>query len=190
MWQSNAMLSSARERSFAIKCPCTKNYFQKKYADFIYDSCTQTEKSINQCLKIWSWNSHQYSNAQTEFIRFINQPGGASVKTILHYIQLAYGSSGPKFQKFKYENPEKNLQKYGRDQPPIYNLTKITAKTQLFAGFSDSISTLKDVLHLHTSLPNSKLVVVKDPEWNHVDFSYSPKVKEMIFDPIIRDLRP
>ena len=171
--------------TFLLKLTGLKELMSKKYADWVYESCTQTEDTLNQCLKMWSWNG--YENPQTEFIRMINQPGGASVQTILHYFQLSYGS-GTKFQKFNYGSPAINVQKYGQIQPPAYNLSRISAQTELFAGFSDTICVLQDVQKLVQILPNAKLRVIKDPEWNHYDFAYSSKVNEMVFDPLSRDM--
>ena len=171
--------------TFLLKLTGLNELMSKNYADWIYESCTQTEDTLYQCLKFWAWNGFELP--QSEFFKMINQPGGVSVKTLLHYIQLSYGS-GTKFQKFDYGNPEINVQKYGQIQPPSYNLSRISAQTELFAGFSDTISALKDVHTLVEILPKAKLHVVKDPEWNHYDFAYSTNVNEMVFDPLIHDM--
>lgn len=176
--------------TFLLKLTGLNELMSKNYADWVYESCIQTEDKLYQCLKFWSVGNgfrNDFEIRQTEFFKMINQPGGVSVKTLLHYIQLSYGS-GTKFQNFDYGSPEINVQKYGQIQPPSYNLSRISAQTELFAGFSDTISALQDVQTLVEILPKAKLHVVKDPEWNHYDFAYSTKVNEMVFDPIIRHM--
>ena len=107
------------------------------------------------------------------------------MQTILHYLQLAYGDGI--FRKFDFGS-DLNLLKYGQVVPPVYNLSKITARTKLYAGEGDMISTISDVRNLHKTLPNSELFVIQDPDWNHADFVYHDKVSENVLDPLINEL--
>ena len=98
---------------------------------------------------------------------------------------IAYGDGI--FRKFDF-GPDLNLVKYGQVAPPMYNISKITAHTNLFAGQGDVISTITDVRNLHNKLPNSELIVIQDRTWNHADFLYHDKVNENVLDPLMNKL--
>ena len=50
-------------------------------------------------------------------------PAGASTHTVIHFAQ---GINSGKFQQFDYGKHE-NLNRYGQEDPPEYDLTKVTA---------------------------------------------------------------
>jgi len=58
-------------------------------------------------------------------------PSGSSLKTFIHYAQLI---NGQVFKRFDFGTAEDNLEKYGRDQPPAYDLSGITFSTSIFYG--------------------------------------------------------
>lgn len=60
-------------------------------------------------------------------------PAGTSTHTVIHFLQLM--KSG-KFRQFDF-GKRRNLRKYGSDQPPGYDLSKVTAKVGLFYGQND-----------------------------------------------------
>ena len=57
----------------------------------MYFGCTLCEINFQMCLNSWSLFGVDKRDPQIEFLHMLNQPGGSSVKTILHYIQLIYG---------------------------------------------------------------------------------------------------
>ena len=79
------------------------------------------------------------------------QPAGTSTKTMAHYSQLAIDKDG-EFRKFDYGRKE-NQKKYGKDIPPAYNLSKVTATTAIIAGWYDAIATVDDSMTLVKSWP-------------------------------------
>ena len=47
-----------------------------------------------------------------------------------------------------------NFKHYGQDEPPTYNLSRVTTKTAIFIGEADDLATMPDAQKLATLLPN------------------------------------
>ena len=111
-------------------------------------------------------------------------PSGASVKQFLHYCQLIRSGG---FRQFDYDNEEMNQEAYGRDTPPEYNLTRVTAPINLFHSMDDDTAIPENVIQLQSDLPNVKLrYVVPVPDFGHVDFLYSRYVRKGLNDQLIK----
>ena len=108
----------------------------------MYFGCTVCEFNFQQCINSWSYFGVEKRDPQIEFLHMLLQPGGSSVKTILHYTQLVYGDG--QFRKFDYGS-EINLQKYGSDIPPEYDLSLVKAPTKLYAGLGDTYAHIRDI---------------------------------------------
>lgn len=65
---------------------------------------------------------------------------------MLHWTQ---GANTPSFQMFDYGSDELNVQHYGVNIPPLYNLSKLNIKTALFAGKHDYIGNIFTVDNLY-----------------------------------------
>ncbi|KAK8400725.1 hypothetical protein O3P69_002493 [Scylla paramamosain] len=106
-----------------------------------------------------------------EFLPVIlsHTPAGSSVHTFNHYAQTVMSG---KFQKYDY-GLLGNLNHYGQNTPPLYNLSAVTAPIGLFWGQTDWIAPPQDVARLADELPNVALNhrVDKD-EFNHLDFGW------------------
>lgn len=101
----------------------------------------------------------------------------------LHYLQLIRNGG---FRQFDYESKRMNRKIYGRDSPPEYNLTRVTAPINLFHSIGDDTSVYENVIELESQLPNVKSRhVVQVPDFGHVDFAYSRYVKQALNDKII-----
>ena len=72
-------------------------------------------------------------------------PEGASLKSILHYLQLM---NSPRFSKYDY-GPKENYQKYKSGLPPLYNLTNIDVPVALLYGSNDMLATPKVRLEIN-----------------------------------------
>lgn len=78
-------------------------------------------------------------------------PAGASVHTVNHYAQTVMSGN---FQKYDY-GLIGNMNHYGQNTPPLYNLSSVTAPVGLFWGQTDWLATpqvSQDVLSLFCHL--------------------------------------
>ena len=117
--------------------------FSKQYQDMMFFGCTSCEYTFQQCINSWSFFGVEKRDPQLEFLHMLLQPGGSSVRTILHYIQLVYGDG--QFRKFDYGSSELNQVKYGSDVPPKYDLSLVKAPTKLYAGLGDTYAHIRDI---------------------------------------------
>ncbi|KAK6625798.1 hypothetical protein RUM43_006097 [Polyplax serrata] len=82
-----------------------------------------------------------------------------------------------------------NLRQYGVPYPPDYDLDQITVPTLLYAGQSDNLADLTDVMRLTEKVPSVKrLFVVEESKFGHMDFLISDNVKELLNDYVIADI--
>ncbi|XP_050355918.1 lipase 1-like [Nymphalis io] len=118
---------------------------------------------------------------QTLRVLFGHFPAGTSMHNIVRYSQSIRTSS---FQKFDYGSA-RNLQIYGKKQPPNYNLSAVTVPSVVLYGNNDNLVDPKDIMWLIKQLPNVlEIKKVSDPLWNHFDHSYSQFTKQLIFPTI------
>ena len=85
---------------------------------------------------------------------FYFEPGGTSSKNLLHWVQLFQNKIQTKFDYGK----TKNLQVYGQDTPPAYDLNQFkTYKIKTFLTFSnnDAFSYPEDLNQFVQLLPES-----------------------------------
>uniref|UniRef100_A0A182SY57 Lipase n=1 Tax=Anopheles maculatus TaxID=74869 RepID=A0A182SY57_9DIPT len=116
-----------------------------------------------------------------------HNPSGASSKQLLHFAQL--NLSG-RFQQFDYERKEQNLAHYGREHPPSYNLSAVTAPVIIFYGLNDWMVDPANVVRLADELPNLvSMTAVEDPNFNHLDFVTAKRVRELVYEKILNQLR-
>lgn len=88
----------------------------------------------------FNWNE-VIDNGKRYADKLAHQPAGAGWKNLIHYGQII--QSG-RFQRFDYGKAT-NLKKYGSEQPPEYDLSKIKVKTALFTGDVDILADPEDV---------------------------------------------
>ena len=118
---------------------------------------------------------------------FMDQiPAGASTKTILHFAQLMI--NGGEFLKWDY-GTEMNLQVYGSEIPPKYDLTQVKVPTTMYAGDADSLIGLADVRALSKVLPNDRMHVIDKEDWGHFDFIFSDQRGELVYEDILFNLK-
>ena len=83
-----------------------------------------------------------------------HEPGGTSMKNVMHWIQMIRSK---RFQRFDY-GKQKNLEYYGSEDPPEYDLELIKKNMQdvpmqLYAGTKDFLIHKKDLKKLLKVLP-------------------------------------
>lgn len=109
-------------------------------------------------------------------------PAGTSVHTVVHYAQLVESKVFGMYDWGRLGN----LNHYGQDTPPLYNLSLITPPTALFWGENDYLADPQDVAKLAEELPNLKLNYKVDwPEFSHLDFIWAIHAKELVYDYVL-----
>lgn len=112
--------------------------------------------------------------------------GGASVSQFVHYGQMIiYGD----FSLFDYENAQMNRKMYGRDTPPPYNLTAITAPVNLYYSKNDDTATFENAKELESQLQNLKSsYFIQIEDFDHVDFIMSTSAKDILYNRILHSI--
>ncbi|XP_034825899.1 lipase 1-like [Maniola hyperantus] len=114
---------------------------------------------------------------ETVQVLFGHFPAGTSTHNMARYGQ---SMQSDRFQKFDYG--ARNLEIYGVEQPPSYNLSASTVPFVALYGRNDHLVDTKDVAWLVKQLPNVlEAREVADPLWNHLDVTYSQFNKRLIF---------
>ncbi|XP_054839048.1 lysosomal acid lipase/cholesteryl ester hydrolase-like [Eublepharis macularius] len=106
-------------------------------------------------------------------------PDGGSVKTILHWRQVA--KSGV-FRCFDYGS--ENQAKYNQNFPPSYNLQDMIVPTSVWSGEKDLIADPKDVAILLPQIKN-RIYYHNFSDWNHWDFVLGLNAPQRLYYRII-----
>ncbi|KAI4469876.1 lysosomal acid lipase-related [Holotrichia oblita] len=103
--------------------------------------------------------------------------------------KLSYiGHSQGYFRQYEYQGIE-NVLRYGRLDPPTYDLDKVTAKIALYYSQNDWLAQPQDVRRLRDELPNvvvDHLVIYEG--FNHWDFLFAKDVVELLYNNVIEAL--
>nr|XP_053646072.1 lipase lipl-1-like [Cherax quadricarinatus]XP_053646080.1 lipase lipl-1-like [Cherax quadricarinatus] len=109
-------------------------------------------------------------------------PGGSSVHTVIHYGQIIISDN---FTKYDY-GLIGNLNHYGQANPPLYDLSRITAPVGLFWADNDWLGDPTDVARLAAELPNVVLnYEVELSEFNHLDFVWAIHANEYVYRQVL-----
>ncbi|XP_069194758.1 lipase 3 [Procambarus clarkii] len=109
-------------------------------------------------------------------------PAGTSVHTVNHYAQLILSGN---FSKYDY-GLIGNLNHYGQQEPPLYDLTHITAPVGLFWSDNDWLAVPTGVARVADELPNVVFnYEVALPEWSHLDFAWAIHANEYVYTHIL-----
>ncbi|KOB56528.1 Acidic lipase [Operophtera brumata] len=119
---------------------------------------------------------HQKKNWNLGFIARLlyHVPAGASINTILHYIQLINSSKFHKFNNSASEFPVKD----------------ITLPMVLFSSSEDWLATTPDVLKLYFSIHNPiDHYIIRDKNVSHTDFVWGSEASVLVFSKIVKYLK-
>jgi len=123
---------------------------------------------------------------------FYYEPGGTSIKNILHWIQIFHNQDLAYYDYGK----EKNLKVYNQTKPPSYNMTNFydySIPSFITRSDSDPFSSEKDVdLWLKFINYNQKkdiIQVLNLTNYNHLDYLWSEDAYEDIFKKIINFIK-
>ncbi|CAH1406926.1 unnamed protein product [Nezara viridula] len=157
---------------FLLRLVCNLNLStQKLCSHVIYLTSEQDPQQVNSTL----------IPTVTSFV-----PAGTSLKQLIHYTQLAH--NGGKFTQYDYGKPINKIV-YRQEDPPEYDLSKITTPVVLHHASNDWISDTKDVMTLYKQLPNCSKVLIPLPNFNHMDFMWAIDVWKLVYEPMINILK-
>ncbi|XP_031556032.1 putative lysosomal acid lipase/cholesteryl ester hydrolase [Actinia tenebrosa] len=109
-------------------------------------------------------------------------PAGTSFKNIIHFGQVIYDNQTRRFNYGKWGN----RRHYHQDEPPAYNVSKMTTPTAMFVGQHDSLSVEADVLQLKEEIQKVVTLYQVIPEWNHIDFVLGMDAAKVLYRQIIK----
>ncbi|XP_036329176.1 lipase 3-like isoform X2 [Rhagoletis pomonella] len=111
---------------------------------------------------------------------------GASIKQLRHYFQL---KDSMNFCQYDY-GKERNIERYGSAEPPLYPLEKITAPIALYYAQNDPLSAIADVRTLIAELPNVfKDHMFPDKQWGHVSMLWGDCARNLAHKHMVEILR-
>lgn len=112
-------------------------------------------------------------------------PSGTSFKTINHYGQsLRHG-----FRRYDYGTTG-NIQRYGHEIAPKYNVSNVLVPARLHYGPNDHLTDPRDVIPMCSELPNLlSCDAVADPLWTHLDFVWAKQAPELVYRRVIADIK-
>jgi lysosomal acid lipase/cholesteryl ester hydrolase len=97
-------------------------------------------------------------------------PAGSSTRNLQHWQQGVLVDS---FQKYDFGSEEKNVAHYGQAVPPLYDLSKLSIPTALFAGGHDYLADPKDVQKIVNEAPSDMIVLFDEVEsYAHLDYTW------------------
>lgn len=102
-----------------------------------------------------------------------HEPGGSSVNNALHWVQC-YRQGGV-MRRFNY-GKKKNIQQYGREEPPTYcleHLKELPFTCHLFRGMKDAVMNETDFAHLVGRFHQEKIKSYEVEDYNHLDYVWS-----------------
>ncbi|XP_045483994.1 lipase 3-like [Pieris rapae] len=131
----------------------------------------------------WSESQH---NATLIPVKLAHTPAGSSLRQFAH---LTQNMASKKFRRYDY-GPIQNMLRYGKTQPPEYNLLNI--KNPVFIHYSDGDIRTNDVdiKLLYDSLDTTKeLIRVPDDNFSHIDFMWGKNARSVLYDRVISEIR-
>lgn len=119
---------------------------------------------------------------------FYYEPGGTSIKNILHWVQIYHNQELAFYDYGK----DKNMKIYGQPKPPSYNMSifnDFAVPSLITRSDSDPFSSQKDVdLWLNSAKYQEKQDIIKVIElqrYNHLDYLWSEDAYEDIYKKIV-----
>jgi pimeloyl-ACP methyl ester carboxylesterase len=116
-----------------------------------------------------------------------HEPGGTSVKNMIHWGQLI--SSG-RFQKFDY-GVVGNLEMYNQTTAPLYDISQIDPKLPiaLIYGLEDELADPVDVEAIIKTLPTPPIFVKELSTYSHLDFCWAIDAVTQFYQDVISILK-
>ncbi|BBN15650.1 lysosomal acid lipase/cholesteryl ester hydrolase [Marchantia polymorpha subsp. ruderalis] len=128
-------------------------------------------------------NSYLNSTRRPTYLKYFPQP--TSSYNLNHFGQI---KRSEKFGKYD-RGPKENLERYGQEEPPLYQLAKFPSESfpQLFfTGGIDQLADPSDTKRLLQELPTSGVrEVINLPEYGHGDFVLAQRANIDVYSKIV-----
>jgi len=159
------------------------------FHDFIYSICSKLTSICAAIVdNIVSIVPTHRMKGEKILEAFNYEPGGTSVKNLLQWIQIHKTRQHAYFDYGKV----KNIDVYGTEQPPLYDLTKFsnfTIKSFLTNSDNDGLITPQDTQDFLNLIPQgrrSELITIKNlTNYNHLDYVWSEDASKDIFEDVM-----
>lgn len=150
--------------------------------------CQSNDLSLEICSNIMcivgGCNIEQISEPVVPLVLKLS-PAPASVYQIFHFAQEI--NSG-RFCRYDF-GKKTNLVRYGKSQPPSYELDNVKVPVTLYTAVSDLFVSLEDVEILGSYLVGlEEIVVVPDKKFGHMDFCWGEKARDLVYESILETI--
>ncbi|CAD6186674.1 unnamed protein product [Caenorhabditis auriculariae] len=113
-------------------------------------------------------------------------PAATSLKDLLHWMQLM---DSQKVQKYDY-GAKGNMDQYGQETPPVYDLTKIRTPTFLYWSKDDILADTDDIRDSILAKMNGTIANSTElPHYSHMDFVFGVNAAQDIYMSMIETMR-
>ncbi|RDY03529.1 Triacylglycerol lipase 2, partial [Mucuna pruriens] len=126
-------------------------------------------------------------NSSTVDLFLTNEPQPTSTKNMVHLAQTVRDGV---LRKYNYMRSDYNILHYGKESPPIYNLSNIPHDLPLFMSYGgkDALSDVRDVQNLLDKLKfhdKDKCIVQFIEEYAHADYIMGFNAKDMVYNTVL-----
>ncbi|XP_063913833.1 lipase 1-like [Zophobas morio] len=143
---------------------------------------------INLCVHHFSMAlGDNYDTADKSMLSLLTSksPCGASMKQLIHFYQMIDSGN---FCKYDF-GTRRNLEIYGQETPPLYNLSKVTIPVALYYSSNDWVIDITNMDRLEKTLPNVvKSYKVPLEKFNHGDFLFAKDVVGLLYNSVIDEI--
>ncbi|KAL0273383.1 UNVERIFIED_CONTAM: hypothetical protein PYX00_006061 [Menopon gallinae] len=144
--------------------------------------CNRTQTVCMDIIFSFSGYDYDLLNKTMIPIYFSHYPEGGAIQEYLHYLQIG---NTDEFRQFDY-GPVKNMELYGSDTPPLYDLERITAPLSLHYSDNDLLVNPHDFGHLVSQLKSVvRIIRVPFKKFSHTDFNWATEADRYVYEPTI-----
>lgn len=92
-----------------------------------------------------------------------------------------------RFQQFDYGEAI-NMEKYGQETPPEYDLSTFNVSTFLYHGGNDWLAVVTDVNKLVSHIQQTVIKRYLLPSYNHLDFVWALDAADLVYPTVLKHL--
>jgi len=151
-----------------------KGLMRKVYVEL----CTIALSTCVARVKLLSDADPSVDNIERFKITSGHYPAGSSIQNLYYWSQMFNQKEFPMYDYGK----KKNLEIYGTQTPPNYDLSKITEPVYMFVGQSDHLASPADTATLRSKLTGSSKVVYNRYQLGHGSFLWGKDVQTYVND--------